>query len=89
MTRVEIVGNNTPGEVTFLVPATLSPGSYTLVVQAALKGKERQGNSRQRLACISPKRRPFLALMLPLILRDCSPQYQVCDVLEQVILDIR
>lgn len=42
-TRVEVVGKNKPGELMFLVPATLGPGSYTLLVQAAFKDKLRQG----------------------------------------------
>lgn len=42
-TRVEVVGKNKPGELMFLVPASLDPGSYTLLVKAAFKGKLRQG----------------------------------------------
>lgn len=42
-TRVEVVGKNKPRELMFLVPASLDPGSYTLLVQAAVNGKLRQG----------------------------------------------
>ena len=41
--RVEVVAQNKPRHLIFIVPADLSPGSYTLVVQAAFKGKLRQG----------------------------------------------
>jgi hypothetical protein len=51
-TRVEVIGKNKPGEVTFLVPATLNPGSYTLMVQAASRRKLRQGNLAANLHVI-------------------------------------
>lgn len=42
-TRVEVVGKNQPGQLTFLVPAQLGPGVYTLLVRADFRGKLRQG----------------------------------------------
>ena len=42
-TRVEVVAQNKPRHLIFMVPAGLSPGPYALVVRATFKGKLRQG----------------------------------------------
>lgn len=42
-TRVEVIGHNHPKSLSFLVPASLGPGVYTLLVRAVIRGKLRQG----------------------------------------------